>query len=61
MRCDLDVFYGRFRRISVIRCISVFLVTANKPYSTYDYERISINIEPQYELHRYHLEKMPYG
>ena len=27
MSCGLEVFFGRFRRISVIVCISVFLVT----------------------------------
>ena len=32
MRCGLEVFFGRFRRISVIGCISVFLVTVINPY-----------------------------
>ena len=27
MRCGLELFFGRFRRISVIGCISVFLGT----------------------------------
>ena len=29
MKCGLEVFFGGFLRISVIGCISVFLVTVN--------------------------------